>query len=49
MRRSGMSGVCFRPITDTSAVSEFSCVWLADSEDPARDLFIKGIPGLAQD
>jgi DNA-binding transcriptional LysR family regulator len=48
LRRSGMSGVCFRPISDTTAVSEFSCVWPSGTENPARNLFLKVIPSLSR-
>jgi len=43
LRRSGMAGVCFRPIADSSAATDFSCVWPAGVDHPTRDLFLKTV------
>ena len=48
LRRSAMSGVCFRPIADSDAVSEFFCVWPAGGDHPARNLFLKVVAPLAR-
>ncbi len=43
LRRAGMAGVCFRPLADLQATTEFCCVWPRGVDQPARDLFLETV------